>query len=178
MKHRRGGIARRGVGVLAGAFLFAGAAFGETRAACEHGRDIVRKDGKTYYVVHERAATLVMISRDLYGDDRSWEKIATWNGLKPPYSIRFGTPLLLKDEPKLSESEGTESLIAAWAALAKRGKFPETAKTQIAALETCREPEPAKPEPVAAAPAPTPTLEPVRSAHGLALRARDRGRRA
>ena len=79
-----------------------------------YARQILKENGKTIYVVGQRAPHLFMISRDLYGNEKNWKKIANWNGVKPPYDLKFGQRLNLREEPKISEAEANRILYQEW----------------------------------------------------------------
>jgi hypothetical protein len=122
---------------------------------CRESRQLVQKKGGTFYKVSERASTLYMISRDLYGDENDWTRIAEWNGLKKPYTLRLGQLLAIHTEPKLDEVEGTRALISGWSSVSHRGKFRESSKSRVEALEACL-PKKIEPAPVVVAPSPIP----------------------
>lgn len=138
--------------------ILAAPAFAEETAVCSANRSLAHRENGTFYLVGDRASTLYMISRDLYGDENEWERIARWNDLKPPYILRHGQLLAIRGEPRLDEEAGTRALISAWTELARKGKYPESSKARITALEACLPPK--KIETVAVTPIPSPTPSP------------------
>lgn len=51
------------------------------------------------YRVISRDKTIIQIARDIYKDQNKWPKIAKWNNLVAPYTIRKGQVLVLLDNP-------------------------------------------------------------------------------
>jgi hypothetical protein len=101
--------------ILASLFIITGPfAFAAKSTSKTYKREVLQEKGQNVYVVNARAPHLFMISRDLYGDDKSWKQIAAWNNLKPPYELSAGQRLVLKKPPTKSAEEGDEILIAAW----------------------------------------------------------------
>jgi len=98
------------------AVLFSNLLWANTSSTCSVARQLVTQGDKTFYVVGPRAYTLYMISRDLYGTEKHWKKLAEWNQLTEPYAIGFDDRLLIKIPPRLSEDQGNKVLIKAWAA--------------------------------------------------------------
>ncbi len=91
----------------------------ETSVNCSLRRKIVEESGKSYYIVGQRARTLYMISRDLYGDEKNWKEIAQNNQIISPYKLEIGQKLFIATPPILDEEKGNEVLIRAWGKLDK-----------------------------------------------------------
>ncbi len=66
------------------------------------------------FTVTKEAPTLGEISRFVYGTTKRWQEIAEWNNLKPPYMVREGQELLLKESPKITPNEGSVELNKMW----------------------------------------------------------------
>lgn len=66
------------------------------------------------YVVTEETRTLCDVGIFLYGDCSAYQKIAKWNGLKPPYLIRIGQKLTLLSAPTLTPNQGQAKLLEVW----------------------------------------------------------------
>lgn len=56
------------------------------------------------YRVETSKKTVIQISRDVYGDERLWKKIAQVNQLVPPYQLSIGQVLVLPLKPKFKLS--------------------------------------------------------------------------
>ena len=89
------------------------------RADENFSRQIITEEGQSVYIVNARAPHLFMISRDLYGDEKSWKDLAHWNHLRDPYALTPGQHLVLKREPTTTAEQGDEILMKAWAHLEK-----------------------------------------------------------
>ncbi|EQC47321.1 LysM peptidoglycan-binding domain-containing protein [Bacteriovorax sp. Seq25_V] len=68
--------------------------------------------GDTYKV--EYGDFLHIIALRLYKDAGMWKKIAKWNSIKPPYEIKVGTVLQLKEKPNISIEDGTKLVVEFW----------------------------------------------------------------
>ncbi len=67
-----------------------------------------------FKTVVQSGENLGQISTRLYNTSKRWKKIAEWNGLVPPYSVRTGQVLKLAEEPPLSEEQGHQALLQMW----------------------------------------------------------------
>jgi hypothetical protein len=77
----------------------------------------IEKDGDGWiYTVNERAPSLMMIARELYGDEHMAREISAWGGFEPNEKLRLGQRLRLKTAPKMAEAEGNAILIQNWQA--------------------------------------------------------------
>lgn len=77
-------------------------------------RQIVKDGRGSLYIVNERAPSLSMVARDLYGDRRMAGTIAAWNSLGADAKLHLGQKLRLKQEPSESAETGTAILIKWW----------------------------------------------------------------
>lgn len=141
------------------------AAYAENTADCSWGRKVVQEKDHTVYTVTNRAPTLYMISRDLYGTTGTWYEIAQWNNIKDPFVLTKGQRLIIKKPATLSDAEGTKNLIAA----SKRFNTPQKAQNlskYLQVVDVCVPPQ--KKEVVAAAAVvaepPTPSAAPAEPA--------------
>jgi hypothetical protein len=80
-------------------------------------RKIVKAGDDLIYVVNERAPSLMMIARELYGDESMAKKISSWGGFEPDARLSLGQRLRLKVPPTKTAAEGTVILIKNWRAL-------------------------------------------------------------
>jgi hypothetical protein len=80
-------------------------------------RKIVKAGDDLIYVVNERAPSLMMIARELYGDASMAKKISSWGGFEPDARLSLGQRLRLKVPPTKTAAEGTAILIKNWRAL-------------------------------------------------------------
>lgn len=80
-------------------------------------RQIEKDGGGWIYVVNERAPSLMMIARELYGDEHMAGEIAAWGGFEPNDRLSLGQRLRLKKAPTKTEAEGNAILIKKWTAL-------------------------------------------------------------
>ena len=77
----------------------------------------IEKDGQHWiYIVNERAPSLMMIARELYGDASMAKEISAGGGFEPDEKLRLGQRLRLKTAPKKTEAEGNAILIQNWQA--------------------------------------------------------------
>lgn len=140
-------------------------------------RNLREENGQLIYQVNRRATHLYMISRDLYGDDKSWREIANANDLKAPYRLELGQSLRIQNPPQLSEAEGDQVLIKAWGELnrpdvvegilqSRRPAPPVPTAAPVAVqnprsevlVETPVTPPPMRPAPVVATPPAPPSV--------------------
>lgn len=75
---------------------------------------VARKIEKGIYIVNERAPSLYMVARDLYGDIRMASEIARWNQLQSNAKLALGQRLRIAKAPTLSEKQGTAILVEQW----------------------------------------------------------------
>jgi len=75
---------------------------------------VTRKIEKGIYVVNERAPSLYMVARDLYGDIKMASEIARWNQLPSNAKLALGQRLRIEKKPVLSEKQGTAILVEQW----------------------------------------------------------------
>ncbi|MBC7465985.1 MAG: LysM peptidoglycan-binding domain-containing protein [Bdellovibrio sp.] len=94
-------------------FFSSNLALAEGAADCSLSRKMTEENLQSIYTVTNRAPTLYMISRDLYGTTSNWYEIAQWNNLKDPFVLTKGQRLVIKKPATISEAEGTKNLIAA-----------------------------------------------------------------
>jgi hypothetical protein len=80
-------------------------------------RKIVKAGDDLIYVVNERAPSLMMIARELYGDASMAKRISSWGGFEPDARLSLGQRLRLKVPPTKTAAEGTAILIKNWRAL-------------------------------------------------------------
>lgn len=109
---------------------------------CTVKRQIIEKDGQNYYVVSDRARTLYMISRDIYGSQKNWKNIADWNQLSEPYILSKDQQLLIKDPVTSDESSSNKILIKAWTNL-HDDKMVQRLSVYDADMAACGTAEPA-----------------------------------
>src|SRR4051812_4627885 len=51
---------------------------------------------ETTFRVTKPSHTLYQISREVYGSDHMWKKIAEWNNINPPYALKKGQILIVR----------------------------------------------------------------------------------
>lgn len=91
------------------------------------------------FTVSDEAPTLCEIGILLYGRCSAHRKIALWNDLQPPFQLRLGQVLILKEPAALSLEEGRAKLLSIWRR--KFGLPAFAAKSSYeAALETLSKP--------------------------------------
>jgi hypothetical protein len=138
------------------AVLISSSSFAEGSKSCSMRRLLSEKDGKTIYTVGDRARSLYMIARDLYGDEKYWIKIAQWNKLAAPYTVHSGQHLVIDETPAIDEEKSNETLIKAWGNLKNKSMVSKISSYKDD-FEKCN---PKKEEPVVeAAPPMTPVSE-------------------
>jgi hypothetical protein len=129
------------------------AAAKKEKVPATYNRDLRTVNGQPVYVVNARAPHLYMVSRDLYGNEKSWKSIAKWNSLQAPYDLQPGQQLIIKKAP-ISDAEADQVLTASWTSMkrmdvvegiALAGNKPEAPKAVPEATAATL------PEPVAAA---------------------------
>lgn len=96
------------------ALLLAGPAWAQT---ADYSRQLTHEKGHWVYTVNARAPHLYMISRDLYGNEKSWQDIAKWNHLTAPYTVNPGQNLVLEKAPTLNNKQSDDVLLNQYAHL-------------------------------------------------------------
>jgi hypothetical protein len=66
------------------------------------------------FLVTEDCGTLQLVALCAYGTTSNWRKIADWNSLAPPYHLKTGQKLLLKEPPRLTPEESELALLKYW----------------------------------------------------------------
>lgn len=104
-------------GLMATLGVFQSNANAEAGSKRSVAQTLVHQGDSSIYIVNERAPSLSMVARDLYGDRRFADQIAKWNGLSPQSKLKLGQRLKILEKPTESPETGTAILIKWWGQL-------------------------------------------------------------
>lgn len=80
-------------------------------------QNLISSGQNTIYIVNERAPSLWMVGRELYGNEKMGAIIAKWNRIPADSKLALNQKLILKRAPTIPVKVGTETLINVWSQL-------------------------------------------------------------
>ncbi len=80
-------------------------------------QNILKEKNKLFYIVNERAPSLWMVARELYGNQKMAPVIASWNRLPKDARLSLDQKLSLRVAPTQNATSGTAKLITVWSQL-------------------------------------------------------------